>query len=432
MSVWWWLLADKRLVAKTIESNYSSVARVPTFQGGLTVYMAAHLGTGQSCMVCEGVTPFLKRVAVKVVTDKRLLETEVSVLQRLMEFPHPNIITFYGHCEYKSDTGAGSYFMIISRCVMSLRDIVEKKVERKMGVCFFFCFFQSFFLQSFTAEQMTLFQKVRGNEVNLIHQIAVGVEYLHSKFDYTHRDLKPANILLDESGTCKLIDFGISKDLSFDALNNTTIGKGTEGWALITSGGPPGKEGDVFGLGLTASWLLTNGDNGFGKNRRENLEAWARGDYARAQIDMPLAELFVAQCVVLDPASRISAVQCVHHPLFWNASQKLSFLKTCYEQNQQKLGAQVPARPWTATLPPFLAQFATKFGRSVLEQLRFCRTLIEHGMQTGSQLNELLLANLPGIPLSPDIIARIIEASFPMLLCSLYVKVSSKELEYKL
>lgn len=157
----------------------------------------------------------------------------------------------------------------------------------------------------------------------------------------------------------QIVDFGISKDMGYDALNNTTLGgAGTEGWAL-TSASVPGKEGDVFGLGLTLSYFLTNGDNGFGDERKFNLPAWARGDYKvgkevcncislietfsfkRAKLDMPLAELFVAQTVVLDPTARISSMQCAHHPLFWDAGQKISFLKTCWEQNQALLSQVV-------------------------------------------------------------------------------------------
>lgn len=66
------------------------------------------------------------------------------------------------------------------------------------------------------------------------------------------------------------------------------------------------------------------------------------------------------------------------------------------------------------------------------EQLRFCRTLIEHGLQAGSPLNEALVKNLPTHVLSGDVIVWLMEASFPMLLCSLYVKVAAGTLQYKL
>jgi serine/threonine protein kinase len=38
--------------------------------------------------------------------------------------------------------------------------------------------------------------------------IANGMEYLHQRFGLVHRDLKLENILVNDSVTCKLTDFG--------------------------------------------------------------------------------------------------------------------------------------------------------------------------------------------------------------------------------
>jgi hypothetical protein len=84
---------------------------------------------------------FFKSSTKQVLTDRRLMEQEASVLLRLMEKPHPNIISFYGSYHHASESGSGSYFLVLSRCVMSLRDIVEKKV-------FLFEFLFSFFFSS--------------------------------------------------------------------------------------------------------------------------------------------------------------------------------------------------------------------------------------------------------------------------------------------
>lgn len=52
--------------------------------------------------------------------------------------------------------------------------------------------------------------------VHLLEQIASGLTLAHRN-SFIHRDIKPANILLDEDGNSYLADFGIAKDLNFDA-----------------------------------------------------------------------------------------------------------------------------------------------------------------------------------------------------------------------
>ena len=47
--------------------------------------------------------------------------------------------------------------------------------------------------------------------VKICEEVARGLEALHEKGLY-HRDVKPANILLDESGTAYITDFGLAKD----------------------------------------------------------------------------------------------------------------------------------------------------------------------------------------------------------------------------
>lgn len=60
----------------------------------------------------------------------------------------------------------------------------------------------------------------RNRTQQVLKMMLSGIIHIHSH-DIVHRDLKPENILVDDSGTIKIADFGLSKQLRYS--NETLI-----------------------------------------------------------------------------------------------------------------------------------------------------------------------------------------------------------------
>jgi serine/threonine-protein kinase len=96
--------------------------------------------------------------------------------------------------------------------------------------------------------------------VRLFLQVLVAVGAAHRAL-VLHRDIKPSNVLVDASGTVKLLDFGIAKSLAGDdgALTATGLGPLTPQYASPeqVAGRPLTTASDVYALGLLLHELLT-------------------------------------------------------------------------------------------------------------------------------------------------------------------------------
>ncbi len=91
----------------------------------------------------------------------------------------------------------------------------------------------------------------------MIKQAADAVAYAHLQ-GVVHRDIKPANLLIDESGTCWITDFGLAKLESSVDLTNTGDVVGTLRYiAPEQLDGVSSASSDIYGLGVTLYELLT-------------------------------------------------------------------------------------------------------------------------------------------------------------------------------
>ncbi len=109
-------------------------------------------------------------------------------------------------------------------------------------------------------------------------QITRAVEHAHGQ-SVIHRDLRPANVLVSESGTLKVADFGTSRFLEIAARGTTIIGSPPymapeqfRGEAVFAS--------DLYSLGITVYQMLT-GVLPYDTPTPSDLEKLRRGELVR-------------------------------------------------------------------------------------------------------------------------------------------------------
>ncbi len=96
--------------------------------------------------------------------------------------------------------------------------------------------------------------------LNIIKNIAEGLQYSWNKFHIVHRDIKPSNIMLNEDGVAMLMDMGISKIATISSNDKDEYIEGTPHYMS-----PEQARGetnldfhsDIYSLGVTLYQMLT-------------------------------------------------------------------------------------------------------------------------------------------------------------------------------
>ncbi|KAG1642832.1 hypothetical protein G6F44_004434 [Rhizopus delemar] len=150
-------------------------------------------------------------------------------------------------------------------------------------------------------------------------QILFGLAYLHNR-DIMHRDIKAGNILLDQNGTCKITDFGLSKlsgqDKAYDPHSNNSVMRGTVFWMApeVVKGTKYNAKVDIWSLGCTVIEMLTGSHPWLDLNMLAAL--YNLGKYQAPPIPEDITEEakdFLNKCFTINPEERPTAEQLLEH-----------------------------------------------------------------------------------------------------------------------
>ncbi|XP_032386224.1 myosin-IIIb, partial [Etheostoma spectabile] len=257
------------------------------------------------------------------------IEAEYNILRSLSN--HPNVVKFYGMF-YKSDkVSGGQLWLVLELCNGgSVTELIKGLLMR--GQC----------LQ----EPVISY---------ILYSALLGLQHLHNN-RIIHRDVKGNNILLTTEGGVKLVDFGVSAQLTSARLRrNTSVG--TPFWMAPEVIACEQQYDysydarcDVWSLGITAI-ELADGDPPLAEMHPvkalfkiprnpsptlRNPEQWCRSFCH-----------FISQCLIKDFEARPSVTHLLEHPFIKQAHGKDVVLPqqlAALIQEQQELGCKIKTK----------------------------------------------------------------------------------------
>ena len=205
-----------------------------------------------------------------------------------------------------------------------------------------------------------------------MHDCAMGMYYLHY-LGIVHRDIKPQNILIDVLGNARITDFGLAKQLD-QTTSFTCSQSGSFGWQApeVLKGDRLTSKVDIFGLGCVMYFIALR-KHPFGElvDRPNNIRI---GKYKAILPDpdnLHNTEFMnaIGRLVHPSPQVRFSAAELLNHPLFWDSTKKLHFIRIVsdfIEQNPptsvlRELDKVGLGMRWDRRLDPILVDSLVRF-----------------------------------------------------------------------
>ena len=214
------------------------MTRSYTTPTGMTLYHVKQIGSGtfgvaHAVRTSRGDLRCLKEVSIKLSqTSEQDRHELLSEVQMMKECNHPNVIALHESwfergrmCILMEYAPGGSLDQLIAKYKLESKRLPEAKVA------------------------------------HYVQELADALHHCHHNVGVIHRDIKPANILIDDLGTLKLGDFGLSRSLGPSKLAQTFCGspmymapEQLVGYGKQTDGyGPPA---DMWALGCVVFELM--------------------------------------------------------------------------------------------------------------------------------------------------------------------------------
>lgn len=159
-------------------------------------------------------------------------------------------------------------------------------------------------------------------------QLVAAVDFCHSR-DVYHRDLKPENLLLDEHGSLKVTDFGLSALIDskrHDGLLHTTCG--TPAYVapeVLNKRGYDGVKADIWSCGVILFVLLAGYLPFHDSNLMEMYKKISRGDFRCPHWFPPEVRKLLSRILDPHPSSRITISKIMDNSWFKKGFQTPMF-----------------------------------------------------------------------------------------------------------
>ena len=142
-------------------------------------------------------------------------------------------------------------------------------------------------------------------------RLAETLSYVHSR-QIAHRDIKPSNVLLDDSGTAYLADFGIAALIGSARLTRTGHCVGTAAYLAPeqVSGASPHPAADIYALALVLLECLTGRPEFPGTDVEAAVARLTRPPEIPDWLPLALRQTLIAM-LARNPADRPDAARCV-------------------------------------------------------------------------------------------------------------------------